>query len=898
MPSALETLIKILKLEREQGCENRAVIGGLSAYSTTWQQDAIQQARRPEHHILAEELSVLLVSYDSINGQTARIKQIDYMLKRITGRIPPPAEYKQKLDALREQKKKNEPPPQKRDERKSPKKPKPQKDKRRGKNSQGRSNRRRDNRNAYDDEPVLQMDDDYETGNSYGNTEPDIPLMPPLKRPPREPRTNFDPATAQDTLTRMQDTVMQIKGIGNGVARKLEKLDIHTIDDMLSYLPRRYDDYTQLAYIKQLEPGSIVTVIGTIEFAQERVGKNGRRDFYIKINDGSGSLDVSFFGQHFLKRQLYRGKQIVLSGKVTVFRDTLQMSNPEWEFVDVENLHTVGIVPVYPLTQGVTAKFFRRTMKNAVDQWAHKVPDHIPEDVLERCDLADLGWAIAHLHFPAGFDHLDHARRRYVFDKLLILQLGILRNRRDWQSVPGQPLEVDDAFVETFLKDAFPYTLTGAQQRVLADIRRDIAKDIPMNRLIQGDVGSGKTAIALAAMAMALQNGKQTALMAPTSILAEQHYRGFQQIFDSQPADLKPVIALLTGSLTTSERQSIYRGINDGSIDMVIGTHALIQDGVEFKDAGLVIIDEQHRFGVEQRGALRGKGINPHLLVMTATPIPRTLALTMYADLDLSIIDEKPPGRHPIDTRILRPAQRETAFEFIEEQITQGRQAFIIHPLVEASDKVETRSAVEAYEELTGVFHRHRVCLLHGRMSPTEKDEIMGAFANHEYDVMVTTSVAEVGVDVPNASVIMIEGANRFGLAQLHQFRGRVGRGSHQSYCLLMPDIDYPEDATEDMPIEALPEAFQRLKAMENSDDGFVLAELDWRMRGAGDLLGTRQSGSHILQLAEEMTPELVALAQREALTIYEKDAYLEQDEHALLAAQVRLLDNDEMDVS
>jgi len=380
-------------------------------------------------------------------------------------------------------------------------------------------------------------------------------------------------------------------------------------------------------------------------------------------------------------------------------------------------------------------------------------------------------------------------------------------------------------------------------------------------------------------MGMAVHNRKQAALMAPTSILAEQHYRGISQSLAQMPTDMRPVVALLTSALTQSERNSIYRGLDDGSIDVVIGTHAIIQDGVQFNDLGIAIIDEQHRFGVEQRAALRGKGTNPHLLVMTATPIPRTLALTMYADLDLSILDEKPPGRQAIETRMLEPVSRERAFNFIETHLREGRQAFVVHPLVEASDKIEARSAVEAYEELSQVFYKYRVCLLHGRMSPTEKDEIMAAFANHEYDVMVTTSVAEVGVDVPNANVMLIEGANRFGLSQLHQFRGRVGRGEHKSFCLLIPD-------------NLTPEAETRLKAMEETDDGFILAERDWKLRGAGDLLGTRQSGTHVLQLAEEMTPDLVSLAQQEALTIYAEDPYLEQEEHLLLAEKVKILMN------
>lgn len=858
MPSALETLVKILKLEREQGCENRAVIGGLAAYSINWKQQAQAQARRPEHHVLAEELSDLLKDYEHVETVMERIKQIDYMLERIVGRIPPPPEYQERLDIL--------------------------------------TRSEEDDDDDNDDAPpeVLSLQDKPRPLESYGydNYQPvnvremDIPAMPKLARPPRKPREQLGLEEAIKRLEHIQKPTTEISGIGSSKADDLTKLGIETVDDMLRYLPRRYDDYTQLRYIKKLNPDEVVTVIGTIDHTEVRIGKNNRKDFFMVLDDGSGKLNVTFFGQHFLIRNMRKGQQIVLSGKVTIWGNRLQMSNPEWEAVDSEHLHTVGIIPVYGLTEGLKARAFRRLMKKAVEQYADYVPDHIPESVLERTELADLGWTIQNLHFPESWDHLNHARRRHIFNQLLILQLGVLANRRDWQSVPGQELHVDDGWMDDFLSAVFPYEFTGAQKRTFSQIRSDFAKDVPMNRLLQGDVGAGKTAVAFASIGIALYNRKQAALMAPTSILAEQHYRSMTIAFENLPGDFRPVIALLTGALTQSERHSIYRGLADGSIDVVIGTHALIQEGVEFDDLAVAIIDEQHRFGVEQRAALRGKGTNPHLLVMTATPIPRTLALTMYADLDLSIIDEKPPGRQPVETRMIEPVVRERAFNFIEAHIEAGRQAFVVHPLVEASEKIEARAAVEAFEELSQVFYKYRVCLLHGRMSPSEKDEIMTAFANHEYDVMVTTSVAEVGVDVPNASIILIEGANRFGLSQLHQFRGRVGRGQHKSFCILIPD-------------NLTPESEERLNAMEKTDDGFQLAEMDWKMRGAGDLLGTRQSGSQALQLAEEMTPELVSLAQQEARTIFEEDPYLEQEEHGLIRQMLMIqLERDGGDVS
>ncbi|QPC80551.1 ATP-dependent DNA helicase RecG [Phototrophicus methaneseepsis] len=908
MAFALETLVKILRLERDQKCKNKAVIGGLSSFSEGWKEKAISQARRPEQYILAIEVADVLRDYDTVEEEDERVRRVSYLLDRLHFRQPMPPEYESYMaeaeaavDANKAASTKGD---SQRSEARNSDRSSDRDQRSRSQERQSRSETRSDRGQQGDAQPQKEhsvatresRSNDRASGqesSSYESDEPavtateglDIPTLPRLARPPRKPRKNLSYEEAAARLKEMDESVTHVKGIGDGKASVLQKLGIHTIRDMLYYLPRRYDDYTQLNYISHLQPGEVATVIGAVTSKQVRVAAGGRKDFFMVVEDGSGRLNVTFFGQDFLIRSIRQGQQLVLSGKVTAYRNALQMTNPEWEALDSENLHTIGIVPVYPLTEGVKARSFRRDMKRAVDAWAERVPDYVPETTLERAELGDLSWALENIHFPAGFDHLDHARRRLVFDELLMLQLAILRNRRDWQSVPGQALEVTDDFLEGFINTVFPYELTGAQRRAVEDIRRDVTQPVPMNRLIQGDVGSGKTAVATVAMAMAVANGKQAALMAPTSILAEQHYRGIGRTLEQMPGEQKPVVALLTSSLTTSERESVYRGLADGSIDVVIGTHALIQSGVEFSDLAIAVIDEQHRFGVGQRGALRGKGTNPHMLVMTATPIPRTLALTMYADLDLSIIDEKPPGRQPIQTKVLYPVARERTYQFIEQQIEQGRQAFVVHPLVEASDKIEARSAMEAYDELRQVFYKYRVCLLHGRMQPAEKDDVMAAFANHEYDVMVTTSVAEVGVDVPNASVILIEGANRFGLAQLHQFRGRVGRGEHPSFCLLIADNETPESQ-------------QRLAAMEETNDGFRLAEIDWQQRGAGDLLGTRQSGQQTLQMAEAMTPDLVALAQREARTIYEEDPYLEQEEHRLLSQEINLLHPDDADLS
>lgn len=952
MPSALETLVKILKLEREQGYKNTAVIGGLSAFAARWSSDAHTQARKPEHHLLVDELSGILNHYDTTESRGDRHNHVTYMLDRITGRVPAPPEFQVPPGsepppaAAAPPQEKRERPPRENRERSEPrpaKEPREQRQPRENKASREtdyavdasqpmkedahafphppqaeRQNQNRPEQNEgnkkkkdtrppqpprprqparggsdEDNEPFDRdmggsIDDIMMGGRSNGTGVLDIPVPPRLASPPRKPRAAVELEQAAALSRELLRNVVDIKGIGPKMAETLAKLGITTIRDLIYFLPRRHDDYTQLLPIRRLEANMQVTVIGTVQKADVRVGRSNRKDFYVLLDDGTATMGIMFFGQgNFLGRSIKPGNQLVVRGITQIFGNKLQMSNPEWEPVDVEHLHTPKIVPVYPLTEGLSARMLRKQMQQIIESWSDRLIDYIPEDVLERADLGDLSWTIRNLHFPESFDHLTHAKRRFVFDQLLTLQLAILANRRVWQSVPAEPLHISEEWLESFLAAIFPYPLTGAQRRAIDDIRADIARNVPMNRLLQGDVGSGKTAVALTLLAMAIASGKQAAIMAPTGILAEQHFRNMQRALDRMPMPegRKVVVALLTGSISSSERQMIYNGLADGSIDLVVGTHAIIQDGVQFHNLGAAVIDEQHRFGVEQRGALRGKGGNPHLLVMTATPIPRTLALTMFADLDLSVIDEMPPGRIPIQTRVIEPEGREKAYNFIESQLEKGRQAFVIYPLVEASDRIDAESAVEAFERLKKIFYRYRVGLLHGRMKPQEKDEIMASFSKHEFDVMVTTSVAEVGVDIPNASVIVIDGANRFGLAQLHQFRGRVGRGGHASYCLLVCDTP-------------LPEARERLTALEQTSDGFKLAEIDWQIRGPGDLIGTRQSGASLIQLADAITPDLVTLAQREARTLYEIDPELSGQSTRLLAARVQAIIQERSDLS
>lgn len=901
MPSALETLVKILRLEREQGCNDTAVIGGLSRFSDHWVHDAHAQARKPEHHLLVDELQQLLQNYAQIENRSERQKQVQYMQDRIMGRIPAPPAFQPKAEVTAPQppvepveappRQQEQPVARQEQRREKPSKPaskqqKPAPEPRRKPQSQPEANRQQSQRFTDGSAGI----DEFAA--RPPSQRPDIPPQPRLARPPRRPRPQIDPNEAIDILRGLRQPVTVVKGVGERMAESFEKLGVQTINDLLYFLPRRYDDYTLLTSISKLQPNMLATVIGTVREAAVKVGPNQRKLFELTLDDGSGLMDVTFFGQAFLARQIKPGDQIVARGETSIFRNRLKLTNPEWEHLDADNLTKVGIVPVYPLTEGLKARGLRNIMKRAVAYWAERLPDYVPVATQERAELADLGWAIQNVHFPKSQDHLRHASNRVVFDELLLMQLAILGNRREWQSVPADPLVVSDEWLDSFLREAFPYTLTGAQQRAITDIRRDAAQSLPMNRLLQGDVGSGKTAVATIALMLAVANGRQAAIMAPTSILAEQHYRNIGNALAKLPGERQPQVALLTGSLSADERAEVRARIADGAVDVIVGTHALIQEGVEFHDLALAVIDEQHRFGVEQRGLLRGKGKNPHLLVMTATPIPRTLALTLHADLDLTVIDEMPPGRQPIQTRVVEPVARERIFSFVESQLREGRQAFIVHPLVEASEKIEARSALEAYEELSQVFFKFKVGLLHGRMKPAEKDEMMSAFSRGDFNVLVTTSVAEVGVDVPNASVIVIEGANRFGLAQLHQFRGRVGRGQHASYCLLIPDTNSAE-------------ARERLQALEDISDGFRLAEMDWKLRGSGDLLGTQQSGEKIARgframnrLSEFVTPELVALAQREARTIYEEDPDLSLEQHRLLAQRVQLLQDERSDVS
>jgi len=893
MPSALETMVKILKLERDQGAKDTAVVGGMGAFASTWQEQAREQARRAEQQILIDEIVDTLDGYERLQDKSERIAKLNYLLDRATNRKPPPQAYLDRIPALRDKLKGQADSPS------SPGRHRPAREHsdRRPANAQRSGGRRRSY--AYDS---ATYDEDFTGGPQTVRL--DLPAMPRLSRPPRPRRQKQTTEEQQGLRAALNAPTTEVKGIGKKFAELLRQLKIFTVRDLLFSLPRQYRDYTELPAIKDLTGDEEVAVIATVTQTRVVSSQSGGKDLAVLVSDGTGVLSVRFFRQDYLAAKLQRGMQIVLNGKVNFFRDMKQMANPKWEELDDENLHSIGIVPVYRMTKGLRPRLYRRIIKSLVDEWWEKIPDPLPQALLDRADLGDLGWALRQAHFPEGWDHRDHARRRLAFDELFTLQFSLLGNRREWQSVASPDLSVDEDAIEAFKSAVFPYEFTRAQNRAVADIRNDVSSAIPMNRLIQGDVGCGKTAVAIVALAMGLHADRQAAIMVPTSILAEQHYRAVCDAFSRMDSDEKPVVALLTGALGAAKRESIYQDIADGSVDIVVGTHAVIQEGLEFHDLAIAVIDEQQRFGVDQRAALRGKGQNPHLLFMSATPFPRSLALTMFADLDISLIDEKPPGRQEIATRIMDPVARERLYGFITAQLEEGRQAFFIHPLVDESDSLETADAIGAYERLSQVFHRFRVCLLHGRMSAAEKDALMREFAAGQYDVMATTSVAEVGVDIPNANIIVIEGANRFGLAQLHQFRGRVGRGEYASHCFLVPDVAAVDiDKIRDQQAgridsAELSVAEQRLAAMEASNDGFHLAEVDMQLRGVGDLLGRRQSGHSYAQLLGREFADLAELARQEALTLFEEDPELTSNEHHLLAERIHSLSADPGDIS
>lgn len=684
--------------------------------------------------------------------------------------------------------------------------------------------------------------------------------------------------------------VTMLRGVTARVVPALKRLGVETIGDLIHLYPRRHNEVRNVAELRLDEDQTIK--VNLWNASEVRLGKT-MRGTEAAVGDNTGNIRVIWFNQPYLAKTLKAQNRYVLSGRVTMHGRRRVLESPQYEEIrsgeGLEELVTAGrLFPVYPGTEGLTQRTTRRVVREALTRALGNIPDPLPEKLRERHGMLPIRKALWDAHYPDGWENSEEARRRIAFEELLTIQLAVLSRRQATESETRPPvLKPGKGILEAFIT-SLPFNLTGAQLRVLEEVLSDLGGGVrPMTRLLQGDVGSGKTVVALAALLVAATAGYQGAIMAPTEILAEQHFltvsrllEGLADPLDEEflfsvllPHSLRPItVGLLLGSMTTATKRKIRSLLSNGTLDIAIGTHALIQEDVEIPRLALAVVDEQHRFGVMQRATLRHRGESPHLLVMSATPIPRTLALTLYGDLDLSTIGEIPPGRQTIKTKWVQPEHRSGVYQFLRNHVAEGRQVFAVYPLIDESEAINARAAVKEKERLSrDVFPEMRVGLLHGRMSLKEKQEVMEMFRNGKLDILVSTPVVEVGIDVPNATVMLIEGADRFGLSQLHQFRGRVGRGEHASYCILMS-----ESPSED--------AERRLSAMERLDDGFKLAEADLELRGPGEFFGTRQSGLPDLRMARISDHELLTLARAEAQDILAADPHLTSSENHCLA--------------
>ncbi len=691
-------------------------------------------------------------------------------------------------------------------------------------------------------------------------------------------------ASTDQSRQQLSTPVVHLKGVGPRVAEKLAKLDIHTVEDLLYVLPHRYEDRRQFRKIAQLRDGVHEVFSGEILACGEATTSRARRKlFEAVVSDGTGQVVLKWF--HYRKGSMEKrfavGKRAVFTGEVKRYGATREIHHPDTEFLakdqslaDYQSSDPLAfgrILPVYHLTEGLTQYAARKIWKQAVDLYARYVPSHLPDHLATKHRMLPLAEALQQIHWPENETKLEQlesgssqALRSLVYDEFFFLELGLALKRRGVVLEPGIAFAVTHKYTKP-LAALLPYRLTDAQRRVLGEIKQDLMSPHPMNRLIQGDVGCGKTIVALMTALIAIENETQVAIVAPTEILAEQHYLQFHGWFEQ----LGLKAALLRGKMAAVEKREVLESLRAGQVHLVVGTHAVLQEGVEFKNLGLGIVDEQHRFGVRQRAVLREKGTNPHILVMTATPIPRTLSLTVYGDLALSVIDEMPPGRMPVDTIVASEAQRGRVYSRLRQEVEKGNQAFIVYPLVEESEKSDLLSATEGAEQLKNeVFTEARLGLLHGRMKSAEKEEIMNRFKNREIDILVSTTVIEVGIDIPNATVMLVEHAERFGLAQLHQLRGRVGRGEANSICILLKSYKCSEDGE------------KRLEVMRSTNDGFRIAEADLEIRGPGEFLGTRQSGLPDFRVANILRDgRLLEEARQDAFSYAESAEFRESKE-------------------
>ena len=665
--------------------------------------------------------------------------------------------------------------------------------------------------------------------------------------------------------------IQYVKGIGPKRAQKLNKLNIFTLKDLLYYFPRQFEDRNNIKKIAQLENEDRATIKAIIVGSHTLSPRKGFNITKLDVRDETGYAKLVFFNQEYIKNAFKVGDTILVFGKVKKEFKNVELTSCEVEHLSNSPKSTCKIIPVYPLTYGVTNKEVSSIIKGVLNDKEINIKEYLPINILEKYKLCSIDYAVRNIHNPSSKEALKIALYRIVFEEFLMLQLGLFMFKNGVSEVDGIKFLENKKLEE--IRSSLPFKLTKAQERALNEIIDDMNSNSAMNRLVQGDVGSGKTVVALLALSHCILNGYQGALMAPTEILAEQHYISLTET-------LKPFgvnVELLVGSLTKKNKEKVLERVKNKEIDILIGTHALIEDKVEFNNLGLVITDEQHRFGVRQRSKLSEKGENPDILVMTATPIPRTLALILYGDLDISIIDELPPGRQPIETIAVDKGKRDRAYNsLVRKEVEKGRQVYIVCPLVEESEAIEAKAATELVDELKSeYFSDLRVGLLHGKMKGSEKDSIMKSFKNKEIDILVSTTVIEVGVNVPNATLMIIENAERFGLAQLHQLRGRVGRGSHKSYCILI----YASKSEV---------CRQRMSIMEETNDGFKISEKDLEIRGPGEFFGTRQHGLPELKVANIFKHmKILKLAQQEARIIFSKDSKLDNYENKGLKREI-----------
>lgn len=835
--SVLDKLEKPLSVEEKTGCRNFAVVGGFNRYMLAWAKRGAELCDGDARQVL-EQIARLFADYENADatGRRRRILQARTLLAQARKQI---AQTETPITVSSEGTAPAAPSKISASEGTSPEAPIPH--------------------------SVTQ--------------ESQPPIVPSKiseaqeKHPPKalSPRPSIPPPLS------LPDPVRFLKGVGPHRARLLKRLGVEAVGDLLQFYPRRYEDRRNLKTLSEVVPGEKVVVqvqvIGK-PFTEERKHLLITK---VPVGDGTGRAFLVWFNQPYMERKFHIGQRLFVFGKATQVFGQLSFQTPEVEEITGDaNLQVGRLVPVYPLTEGLSQNFVRTLVQETVLRTVDRLNETLPESILRRYRLISLRDALRQIHFPDDEEVLEAARQRLVFEEFLTLQLVLALRRKGIKEHEGIAFHVDGEAVERFIR-SFPFELTGDQRKVIGEILNDMQKPHPMNRLLHGEVGSGKTVVAATAIFIAVQNGYQAAFMAPTEILAEQHYRVLKEIFNWHGIE----VVNLVGSLKPSEKRKVRMKVREGMAQVVVGTHALIEEATDFHRLGFVVVDEQHRFGVMQRAKLIWKGISPDVLIMTATPIPRTLALTVYGDLDVSVIRELPPGRQRAKTYWLHTSKRMLAYEFVRKELAKGRQAYIVCPLIEESEKLEDVQSVLRHAEWLqqSVFPNYKVGVLHGRMAGYEKDEIMDAFRRNEIHVLTTTTVVEVGVDVPNATVMVVEDAQRFGLAQLHQLRGRVERSQHPCFCVLIADPSGDE-------------ARERVRVMTKTNDGFVIAEHDLRLRGPGEFLGTRQHGLPDLKLADILhDTDLLMQAKESAEWLVETDPYLERPEHKPLRAKVEALE-------